>query len=133
VPQEEDRAIHLKTLTLAAAAAFTMGCSEEAPPVAGAVQCQAHDVGEIRGGYAVAVADFNNDGRLDVMANALGLGELVWHENPTWDRHVIVAGVSSLVNLAIADTDGDSDVPPVAVPLAMLDLQPFVVPGAEAS
>ena len=26
-----------------------------------------------------------------------------------------------------------SDVPPVAVPLAMLDLQPFVVPGAEAS
>ena len=101
--------MNLKGLTLATAVALALGCSatEEIPPVAGAVQFQAHDVGELRGGYAVAVADFNNDGRLDVMANSLGVGELAWHENPTWERHVIVDGISSLVNLAIADIDGD--------------------------
>ena len=78
-----------------------------------AAQFQAHDIGPIRGGYAVAVADFNNDGLLDVMANSLSVPELVWHENPTWERHVIVDDVASLVNLAIADINGDG-IPEVA-------------------
>ena len=82
-------------------------------PAAGAVQFQAHDIGEIRGGYAVAVADFNNDGRLDVMANSLGVPEVAWHENPTWERHVIVDDVRSVVNQAIADINGDG-IPEVA-------------------
>ena len=107
--------MHLKSFTLVAAAAFSMGCSpsEAALPVAGAVQFQAHDIAEIRGGYAVAVADFNNDGRLDVMANSLGVPEVAWHENPNWERHVIVDGVSSVVNQAIADLNGDG-IPEVA-------------------
>ncbi|MCH7932643.1 MAG: VCBS repeat-containing protein [Gemmatimonadetes bacterium] len=106
--------MNLKGLTLLAATALALGCSStEEMPVAGAVRFQAHDVGEIRGGYAVAVADFNNDGLLDIMANSLGVPELAWHENPTWERHVIVEGVSSLVNLAIADIDGDG-IPEVA-------------------
>ena len=106
--------MNLKGLTLAAAAALALGCSStEEMPALGAVRFQAHDIGEIRGGYAVAVADFNNDGLLDVMANSLSLGELAWHENPTWERHVIVEGVSSVVNLAIADIDGDG-IPEVA-------------------
>ena len=106
--------MNLKALTLATAAALALGCAEEAPPpAAGAVQFQAHDVGEIRGGYAVAVADFNNDGLLDIMANSLGVPQLAWHENPTWERHVIVDDVASLVNLAIADIDGDG-IPEVA-------------------
>jgi hypothetical protein len=113
--KEEGFAMHLKSFTLLAAAALTVGCSasEAAPPAAGAVQFQAHDIGEIRGGYAVAVADFNNDGRLDVMANSLGVPEVAWHENPTWERHVIVDGVRSVVNQAIADINGDG-IPEVA-------------------
>ena len=110
--------MNLKGLTLATAAAFTLGCSSEPPPAAGPVQFQAHDIGDIRGGYAVAVADFNNDGRLDVMANSLGVPEVAWHENPTWERHVIVDGVGveglrSVVNQAIADINGDG-IPEVA-------------------
>lgn len=107
--------MHLKSLTIATAAVLTLGCSaaEEILPVAGAVRFQAHDIDEIPGGYAVAVADFNNDGRLDVMANSLRVPELVWHENPTWERHVIVEDVPSLVNLAIADITGDG-IPEVA-------------------
>jgi uncharacterized Ntn-hydrolase superfamily protein len=83
------------------------------PPVAGPVRFQAHDIAEIRGGYAVAVADFNNDGRLDVMANSLSVAEVAWHENPTWERHVIVSGMPGIVNQAMADLDADG-IPEVA-------------------
>jgi hypothetical protein len=41
------------------------------------------------------------------MANSLSVPEVGWHENPTWERHVIVADVSGIVNQAIADLDGD--------------------------
>ncbi len=107
--------MNLKGLTLAMATALALGCSptEETLPVAGAVRFQAHDIGEIQGGYAVAVADFNNDGRLDVIANSLRVPEVAWLENPTWERHVIVEGRSSIVNQAMADINGDG-IPEIA-------------------
>ena len=77
------------------------------------VRFQAHDIDEIRGGYAVSVADFNNDGRLDVIANSLSVPEVAWHENPTWERHVIVSGMPGIVNQAMADLDDDG-IPEVA-------------------
>ena len=81
------------------------------------VRFRAHDISEIRGGYAVAMADFNNDGWLDVIANSLGVPEVAWHENPTWERHVIVAGKPSIVNQAMADLDDDGELELVNVPL----------------
>jgi hypothetical protein len=33
--------------------------------------------------------------------------ELVWFENPTWERHVIVGGQIRMLNCAALDTDGD--------------------------
>ena len=107
--------MHLRSLTLATATALAVGV----PPATGQssstapVRFRPHDIAEIRSGYAVAVADFNNDGRLDVMANSLGVPEVAWHENPTWERHVIVSGMASVVNQAIADIDGDG-IPEVA-------------------
>jgi len=61
----------------------------------------------------VAVADFNNDGLPDVMANSLSVGEVAWLENPSWERHVIVPGMRSIVNQAMTDLDGDG-IPEVA-------------------
>jgi hypothetical protein len=107
--------MHRKSLTLATHATLAFGviflaaCSQGANPAA---QFQAHDIADFNG-YAVAVADFNNDGRLDVMANSLGMSEVSWYENPTWERHVIVEGVSSVVNQAMADINGDG-IPEVA-------------------
>lgn len=107
--------MHRKSLTLATHATLAFGviflaaCSQGANPAA---QFQAHDIADFSG-YAVAVADFNNDGRLDVMANSLGMSEVSWYENPTWERHVIVEGVSSVVNQAMADINGDG-IPEVA-------------------
>ncbi len=83
-------------LVIGAAAAFSVA----QPPTrgagaaaAGAVDFVPHDIdANFRGGYAVAVADFNQDGRPDVIANSLGVSELAWYENPSWTRHVVVAG-----------------------------------------
>ncbi len=78
------------------------------------VQFRAHDIdADFRGGYAVNTADFNKDGRIDVIANSLQVQELAWYENPTWERNVIVADMQAIVNQAMADIDGDG-IPEIA-------------------
>jgi len=106
----------LNTLTILSASLAAAACSTgeaETPMAAGPVGFQAHDIADIRGGYAVAVADFNKDGRLDVMANSLGVPEVAWLENPSWQRHVIASDINSIVNQAMADINGDG-IPEVA-------------------
>ncbi|MGQ0733841.1 MAG: FG-GAP repeat domain-containing protein [Acidobacteriota bacterium] len=77
-------------------------------PAAGPASFVPRDIDAgFRGGYAVAVADFNKDGRLDVIANSLQATELAWYENPSWARHVIVPEMRQIVNQAMADLDGD--------------------------
>lgn len=61
----------------------------------------------LKGGYQVLVADLNHDGKPDVIALASGMPELVWYENPTWERHVIAGGFSRMINCAAWDVDGD--------------------------
>jgi len=61
----------------------------------------------LRNGYQVAIADLNKDGRPDLIALASGLDQLVWYENPRWERHVIVGGQKRMINCAAHDTDGD--------------------------
>ncbi|MBZ5595427.1 MAG: VCBS repeat-containing protein [Acidobacteriia bacterium] len=61
----------------------------------------------LKGGYQVVVADLNHDGKPDLIALASGMPELVWYENPTWERHVIAGGFSRMINCAARDTDGD--------------------------
>ncbi len=74
----------------------------------------AHDIdANFRGGYSVSVADFNHDGKLDVIANSLAVQELAWYENPTWERHVIAPETQQIVNQAMADIDGDG-IPEIA-------------------
>ena len=61
----------------------------------------------LKGGYQVVPADMNGDGKLDLIALASGMTELVWFENPKWERHVIVSNVARTINVAAHDTDGD--------------------------
>jgi hypothetical protein len=102
---------------LALVPAVVLAAAAQVPPHAAApapIDFVAHDIdANFRGGYAVSVADFNRDGRPDVIANSLGVAELAWYENPSWARHVIVADTQQIVNEAMADIDGDG-IPEVA-------------------
>lgn len=54
----------------------------------------------LKGGYQVVAADLNHDGKPDLIALASGMKELVWFENPGWERHVIAEDQSRMINLA---------------------------------
>lgn len=58
-------------------------------------------------GYAVTTGDVNADGRPDILA--INATQLVWFENPSWTRHVMLDGhaVPDHVTLAAHDIDGD--------------------------
>jgi hypothetical protein len=62
---------------------------------------------ELKGGYQVVIADLNHDGKPDLIALASGMPELVWYENPKWERHVIAGGLTRMINCAAWDADGD--------------------------
>ena len=62
-------------------------------------------------GYQVTVADFNNDQKPDLAAVSDREMEVVWYENPTWERHIISNSTTSNIDLAPHDinTDGHID------------------------
>lgn len=62
---------------------------------------------DLKGGYQVVMVDMNGDGRTDLLALASGIPDLVWYENPRWQRHVIATGFNRMINVAAVDTDGD--------------------------
>lgn len=61
----------------------------------------------LKGGYQVVALDMNRDGKPDLVALSSGMTELVWFENPGWQRHVIATNLSGMINLAAWDVDGD--------------------------
>ena len=57
----------------------------------------------LKGGYQVVVCDMNHDGKPDLIALGSGMNELVWFENPSWERHVLARGLPQMINLACVD------------------------------
>ena len=75
---------------------------------AGSPEFRAHVISaDLRGGYQVVPCDMNHDGKIDLIALASGMTDLVWFENPTWERHVIASNLPRMINLAAWDTDAD--------------------------
>lgn len=70
--------------------------------------------GDLNDGYQVISADLNRDGKPDLIALGEQMTELVWYENPEWQRHVIVSGVRHTINCAAHDLDGDG-IPEIAL------------------
>ncbi|GLW29440.1 FG-GAP repeat domain-containing protein [Actinoplanes regularis] len=59
-----------------------------------------------RDGYWVQAVDVDGDGRLDLVASGLTNGEVVWYQNPGWQRRTI-ATLQKPVALEAADLTGD--------------------------
>jgi hypothetical protein len=61
-------------------------------------------------GYAVLIADINNDGKPDIVV--VDANRVVWYENPTWKRRTIIEGQTKPDNVCIAayDIDGDGQI-----------------------
>jgi hypothetical protein len=79
------------------------------------VQFAEHTIAtNLNGGYQVVVSDMNRDGKPDLIAVASGMKELIWFQNPGWQRHVIVGNISGPINCAAWDTDGDG-IPEIAL------------------
>jgi hypothetical protein len=65
-------------------------------------------------GYQVIACDVNGDGKQDLVALASGMPDLVWFENPTWERHVMATNLPRMINVACWAGKGHS-VPTLAV------------------
>ena len=101
----------MKALALALAAAAIVFTQTDG----GATGFAAHEIATgLRGGYQVVLADLNKDGKPDIIAVAQGLPELLWYENPGWQRHVLLSGVSQSINVSVYDIDGDG-IPEIAL------------------
>ena len=61
-------------------------------------------------GYAVRVLDLNADNRPDILV--VDTDRVIWFENPNWEMHILVSGLTKPDNVCIApyDIDGDSQV-----------------------
>ena len=69
---------------------------------------------DLTGGYQVIACDVNGDGKPDLIALASGMPDLVWFENPTWERHVMARNLPRMINAACWSR-GAGTVPTVAV------------------
>ncbi len=78
------------------------------PPGFPKFQAQEIDAG-LSIGYAVVTADLNGDGKPDIVV--VDKHKVVWYENPTWKKRVILDGKTTPDNVCVAavDIDGGGD------------------------
>jgi hypothetical protein len=80
----------------------------QSPKAAAALAFRAEEIATDFGiGYAVTTGDVNGDGRMDVVA--INATDLVWFEAPSWQKRVILTGLTARDNVTLALNDIDRD------------------------
>src|ERR1035437_1029908 len=64
------------------------------------IRWRAEEVAKVPGGYQVAVADVNGDGRLDILGLSGDKSIVEWYENPTWKVRPVTATTHKNISLA---------------------------------
>jgi hypothetical protein len=62
---------------------------------------------KIQIGYGLAIADVQGDGKPDILL--ADKTQIVWYQNPTWEKHVIAENLTEKDNVCIAARDIDGD------------------------
>lgn len=60
--------------------------------------------------YQITSADMNGDKMPDLVAVSDRLQEVVWYENPNWEKHVLLSETTGNIDLNPYDIDGDNDI-----------------------
>ncbi len=77
-------------------------------PLVGAISFRPQEIQDKFGVvYAVLIEDVNGDGKPDVVA--INPTQVVWFQNPTWQKHVILEGGTKKDNVCISGADIDGD------------------------
>src|ERR1700761_2970865 len=106
-PRKRVAILFFLALAMALAGLLTVAVAAVSTPSA-SVQFNTHVITDkLRGGYSVAIADVNHDGKLDIVPVSAGDAELAWYENPGWDRHVMLTDKKAMLWASPADIDGD--------------------------
>lgn len=66
---------------------------------------------DLAGGYQVIACDVNGDGKQDLIALASNMADLVWFENPGWNRHIMAVNLPRMINAACWNKDAHA--PPI--------------------
>ncbi len=90
------------------------------------------------GASAIAVADLDRDGDLDVLAASELDDTVAWHENTAgdgsaWTAHVLASTADGVSAVAIADVDDDGDLDAVAASTADDTIRWFANPRSSAT
>lgn len=80
-----------------------------APP-----EFKAHDVAEFKQAAGIIAVDMNHDGKLDLVVLPAATADLVWFENPGWEKHVIATNLKGMIDM-VALNPGPDGIPDIVL------------------
>ena len=98
------RLLAVTSLMLAALTSIGRAAEPKGEPAFPKFRMQEIDTG-LKIGYAVLLEDVDGDGKKDIVV--VDKTRVVWYENPTWKRRLIIEGKTKPDNVCIAAYDID--------------------------